>query len=366
MADRILTVDVERRFQRGPTIAGAFELDLGAGDVLALFGPSGSGKTTLLRCLAGLERPDQGSIVAAGDTWFAAATGRSLRPQARSIGYLPQGYALFPHLSVAANIGYGITEGSSRERRMRVDELVTTLNLTGLAGCRPGELSGGQRQRVALARAIARRPLLLLLDEPLSALDAPTREDLRIELRELLERFGTPAVLVTHDRIEALVLADRVGVMIDGQLRQIGSTEEVFARPVDPDVARVVGVDAVAHGEVVVVCDGLATIRVGDRELIAVSAARVGSKVLVSVRPEDVLLVREDHILDGLSARNRLPGRVMNVESLGPVVRVTVDVGFSLRALITRPALEELRVTNGSELVAVVKAPSIHLIEVTR
>ncbi len=366
MADGVLTVEVERRYAGGPTLAAAFELDLGRGEVLALVGPSGSGKTTLLRCVAGLERPDRGTIAADGTTWSDAAAGRFLRPQARAIGYLPQGYALFPHLSVSANIAYGIRDGSAGERRQRVADLVAALELSGLEGRRPDEISGGQRQRVALARALARRPLLLLLDEPLSALDPPSREDMRLELRTMLERFGTPAILVTHDRTEAIVMADRVGVMVEGRLRQLGSTDDVFARPADPTVARVVGVDVVAHGEVVENVDGLAIVRVDGRKLFAMSPIGVGSRVVVSVRPEDVVLVRADHPVDGLSARNRLQGRVTAVEPLGPLVRVALDVGFTIRALVTRPALEELGVEDGGELVAVVKAPSIHLIEVTR
>ncbi len=366
MADGVLTVDVERRYLGGPTIAAALELDLGRGEVLALLGPSGSGKTTLLRCVAGLERPDRGTVHLGSATWSDAAAGRYLAPQRRSVGYLPQGYALFPHLSVAANIAYGIRDAASRERDRQVADLVAAMGLDGLERRRPGELSGGQRQRVALARAIARRPVLLLLDEPLSALDPPTREEMRLDLKTMLDRSGTAAILVTHDRTESIVLADRVGVMIDGRLRQLGPTDDVFARPADAAVARVVGADIVAHGDVIESNEGLATVRIDECRLIAASTVGVGSRVVVSVRPEDVVLVRADHAVEGMSARNRLPGHVVAMEPLGSLVRVVLDVGFMLRALVTRPATQDLGLTEGAEVVAMVKAPSIHLIEVSR
>jgi len=364
VARRVLSVDLERRFPRGPTIAARFELDLGAGEVLALFGPSGAGKTTILRCLAGLERPDRGTIVAAGRRWADVARGTFEPPQARQVGYLPQGSALFPHLSVADNVAFGVKGRATPERDDQVRTLLALLGLQGLEGRRPAELSGGQARRVALARALARRPLLLLLDEPLSALDAPTREEMRLELRGHLERFGTPTVLVTHDRTEALVLADRVAVIVEGAVRQVGATADVFARPADPAVARIVGVDTLAPGTVRSARDGLATVEVGGRELVAVSELAPGSPVLVSLRPEDVLLVPAGHQLDGLSARNRLPGRVVTVEPLGALVRVGLDVGFPLRALVTRQAFEELGAGPGQELVALVKAPAVHLIAV--
>ncbi|MFZ5852945.1 MAG: ABC transporter ATP-binding protein [Chloroflexota bacterium] len=364
MARRILSVDLERRFARGPTIAARFELDLDAGEVLALFGPSGAGKTTILRCLAGLDRPDRGTIVAAGQRWVDVAGGVFAPPQARRIGYLPQGSALFPHLSVAANVAFGVPGHAAPEHDDQIRTLLALLGLRGLERRRPAELSGGQARRVALARALARRPLLLLLDEPLSALDLPTREELRRELRAQLERFGTPTVLVTHDRTEALVLADRVAVILEGAVRQVGPTADVFARPADPAVARIVGVDTLVPGTVRAARDGLATVEVGGRELVAVSDLAPGSAVLVSLRPEDVLLVPAGHQLDGLSARNRLEGRVVAVEPLGALVRVGLDVGFPLRALVTRQAFDELGAGPGRALVALVKAPAVHLIAV--
>ncbi len=361
-----MAVDLERRFSRGPTIRCAFDLDLGGAETLVLFGPSGSGKTTILRCLAGLDRPDRGRIAVGAEAWFDAEARVDVPPQRRRIGYLPQGFALFPHLDVRSNVAFGIgreVAGAARERR--VAELIALLRLEGLERRRPGELSGGQQQRVALARALAREPRLLLLDGPLSALDAPTREALRGELRALLRAGGVPSIVVTHDRAEALVLADRVGVMVAGVLRQVGPTLEVFDRPVDEEVARVVGIETVVAASVVGAADGLLRLRAGSAELTAVGPRPARADVLVSIRAEDVVLeevAAGAAAQPGLSARNRLAGPVARIDPVGPLVRVTVDVGFPLVAAITRPAVEELGLRTGVPVLAIVKAPAIHVI----
>ena len=236
-----LTFEIVRRFRRGPTIAlrGAWPLDGDA--VTVLFGPSGAGKTTLLRALAGLDRPEAGYITYREHVWFDAARRVHVPPQARGVGMLFQEYALFPHLTVAGNIGFGLAGRPPEEPRARVEVLAASFGIADLLRARPGELSGGQRQRVALARALAPRPRLLLLDEPLSALDGPTRDALRAELRQLLDRTGVPAVVVTHSRTEARVLGHRLAVVVDGALRQVGPVEEVLDAPTDAVVARALG-----------------------------------------------------------------------------------------------------------------------------
>jgi len=375
MADARLQVAIERRFRGGPTIRAAFELDTASAETLVLFGPSGVGKTTVLRCLAGLERPDAGRIVLGDEVWFDAAAGVDRPPQRRRIGYLPQGHALFPHLDVAANIAFGIDDVRGAARTARVAELVARFGLSGLERRKPAELSGGQRQRVALARALARRPQLLLLDEPLSALDAPTRERLRLELRELLAAGGVSAIVVTHDRTEALVLGDRVAVMVDGVVRQSGRTLEVFDRPADEAVARVTGVETVLAGRVVTVEDGLAAVAVDGLRLTAIGDAGPGDRVLLFIRAEDVLLsaVRGAAASEGTagfgeggrgsSARNRLVGRVVGLEPHGPVVRVGIDVGgVRLVAAVTRPAVVELGLAPARLVEAEVKATAIGLV----
>jgi molybdate transport system ATP-binding protein len=363
VAGPTLSVELERTYPRGPSIGAAFELDLGTAQTLILFGPSGAGKTTILRCLAGLDQPDHGRIMLGPETWFDAQRRVRLAPQRRRIGYLPQGLALFPHLDVRANISFGAADVPAGQRATRVAELVALLGLAGLERRRPGQLSAGQQQRVALARALCRRPRLLLLDEPLSALDVPTRETLRSELHDLLRASGVPAIVVTHDRSEALVLGDRVGVMVQGSLRQIGSTLEVFDRPADEAVARIVGVETVMPATVIEATAGLLRLRVGRAELAAVGERPIGASVLVSIRAEDVVLlgVSGDKPV-AVSARNRLPGRVISIEPAGPLVRVRLDCGFPLVAAVTRPALDELDLEPGTEVAIVVKAPAVHVI----
>ncbi|MEI8197543.1 MAG: ABC transporter ATP-binding protein, partial [Phycisphaerae bacterium] len=219
--------------------------------ITVLFGPSGCGKTTILRCLAGLERPDMGFIRYGSEYWFDAPRGLHLPPQRRGIGFLFQDYALFPHLNVAGNISYAIARIARiprPQRRERLAEMLDLLDLGGLEQRYPDQLSGGQQQRVALARALITRPKLLLLDEPLSALDGPTRETLRRHLRKLLTALHIPAIIVTHDPTEAMALADHVAVLHRGQVLQAGPVEEVFSRPTDLTVAQIVGIETVLAG----------------------------------------------------------------------------------------------------------------------
>ena len=207
-----LVARFEKRFGPGISIDVDYTQSASGLHVTALFGPSGCGKTTLLRCLAGLTNPDRGIIEFQGKTWFSSERQIQLSPQRRDIGFLFQDYALFPHLSVADNIGFGLQNKSQFQRSKRVTEMIELFDLQGLEKRFPHQISGGQQQRVALARALARRPKLLLLDEPLSALDTGLREQLRGELRRVLVQLETPVIIVTHDRVEAIVLADQVAV----------------------------------------------------------------------------------------------------------------------------------------------------------
>jgi molybdate transport system ATP-binding protein len=358
-----LFFDVVRRFPRGPVIAARAAWPLEGTPVTVLFGPSGSGKTTVLRALAGLDRPDAGSIVFGEEIWFDGARGISIPPQARGIGLLFQEYALFPHLSVAANVGYGLHRLPRAARAGRVAELADRFGIADLLDRSPAQLSGGQRQRVALARALAPRPRLLLLDEPLSALDAPTREALRGELRHLLEQAGVPAIVVTHDRVEALSLGDRMAVLVDGTIRQVGPVHEVFSAPVDVDVARVVGTENVLPARLVRREDGLVVLRTAGSngaEFVAVDPGGVEEEAYACVRAEEVILEPvEDH---ASSARNRLTGVVAARRDEGPLVRITVDCGVRLVALVTRSSAERLGLVTGVRVNAVIKAPSVRVV----
>jgi molybdate transport system ATP-binding protein len=356
-----LIADFEKRYRSGATVRAAFSQPAEGFFSTVLFGPSGSGKTTILRCLAGLERPERGTICNGPHTWFDAERRIHLRPQARGVGFLFQDYALFPHLTVERNIAYGLTRASRRERRARVGSLMDLLGLSGLGARHPHELSAGQQQRVALARAVAPRPKLLLLDEPLSALDAPTRQTLRSELRRALAALATPAILVTHDPLEAVALADRAVVLSEGAIRQSGAIHEVFSRPADPTVARIVGVETIAPATLLETRDGLAFVRAGSAELLALDPGGLApGPVYVCIRGEEVTLERSQPAQT--SARNRLPARVIAIHPEGATVRVILDCGFALTAQITRPAAEQLALAEGQPVVAQLKAPAIHLV----
>jgi molybdate transport system ATP-binding protein len=346
----------------GPGVAVGLDLVRPADrfSVTVLFGPSGCGKTTALRCLAGLERPDEGQIEFGGEVWFDAGWRVCLPPQLRDVGFLFQEYALFPHLSVTGNVAYGLRDLPRAERRRLVGEVLDRFGLSGLGDRYPGQLSGGQQQRVALARVLVRRPRLLLLDEPLSALDEPTREEVRHELRRLLVGSGVPVVLVTHDRREAAALGDHLVVIDGGTVRQQGPTADVFGRPTDLGVARIVGVETILPGHVRRFDEGVATVAVGAGELLAFGHVAEGDEVYVCVRAEDVVLSWGE--VKTASARNRLAGVVRSLSPDGPLVRVELDCGFPLTAVVTRPAAEELSLREGARVFALLKATAVYLL----
>jgi molybdate transport system ATP-binding protein len=355
-----LTVNCRKAFPSRFAVAAQLTLPLDPPRVMILFGPSGSGKTTLMRCLAGLEWPEEGRIQFGSTIWVDAASNIRLSPQARRIGYMPQDYALFPTHTVTGNIEYGLSDLQAEARRERVRELIDLLQLQGLEQAKPAQLSGGQQQRVALARAIARRPQLLLLDEPLSALDAPTRAKLCGELRLLLKQLAIPAVVVTHDWAEALTLGDIIAVMSAGQVLQVGPPQEVFSRPANAEVAQIVGIETVVQGQVVANDNGLATVSVNGVTLKGLGADVSGSAVYVCIRAEDILL---EQVGSGVtSARNHLSGVVTEMLPRGLLVTVTVDCGFPLRVVITKGAREELGLETGSVVVAAIKAGAVHLV----
>jgi molybdate transport system ATP-binding protein len=364
MTDAILTANFRKQFPGGPEIV-AEDLRIGGG-ITVLFGASGSGKTTVLRCLAGLEIPNAGEIKFGNEVWFQKIENILLPPQQRNIGFVPQDYALFPHLTVAGNVGYGLNELPAAERVARVAESLRWLGLDGLEHRLPRELSGGQQQRVALARVVVRRPKLLLLDEPLAAPDTPTRLRLRGELRQLLRQLGIPTILVTHDRFEALALGDDVVVLHDGHNVQQGAVPEVFSRPVNLAVAEITAVETILSGHILETRDGLVTVAVGDARLTALAAdLPAGAReVCVCIRAEDVILMRADTVQS--SPRNRLAATVRSLAREGPLVRVSLDCGFPLTALLTQSACEELRLHEGASMVALVKAPQVHLIPFAR
>ncbi len=288
-------------------------LDVPRGSLVALLGPSGCGKTTTLRMVAGLEPPESGRVLVDGRD----VTG--LPPYARRMGVVFQSYALFPHMSVLGNIGFGLRMHGARgaERRRRAEAALELVGLAAHGGKRPRQLSGGQQQRVAVARALAIEPDVLLLDEPLSALDAKLRDELRVELRALQRRVGATAVFVTHDQSEALAMADLVAVMQDGAIAQLGTPEEVFERPATPFVAEFVGRSARLSG--VAEAGG---VRAGPA-LLRAQAAPASGPVQAFIRPHRIRLL--DDRADG--ADNVLDGTVAALDYTGDVVHVVVDTG---------------------------------------
>lgn len=348
-------IDVTRSFAGGPTFQ--LTMDLPTAGTTVLFGPSGSGKTTLLRLVAGLDEPDRGRIEFDGTTWFDRAKGIRCTTQQRRIGYVTQDAALFPHLSVSRNVGFGV---SPAERSARVQEMLRLTGLAELAERFPHELSGGQKQRVALARAVAPKPRLLLLDEPLSALDASARDTLRRDLGRFLQAVALPSLLVTHDRDEALALGSYGALIAAGRVLQHGPITDVFSRPASIEAARVVGVETVIPARVISRNnDGLATLDTGGVTLTALDPGPGIDHVYACVRASEVII--EPGVAPS-SARNRLPATVRAIHLESALVRIELDCGFPLTAFITRAALRELDLREGSPVSAVIKAPALHLV----
>jgi molybdate transport system ATP-binding protein len=302
--------------------------------VVGLFGPSGAGKTLTLQCLAGLIRPDAGRIVVDDRVFFDAAAAVDLPPQARRIGYVFQGYALFPHLTVEENVGFGLRARPRAARLRRSAEVIARLGLGGLERRYPRELSGGQRQRVALGRALAIDPALLLLDEPLSALDAPLRRTLRDELRETLTVWGTPAVVVTHDFTEAYRLADRIVVYEAGRVIQSAPRAELLWQPASEAVARIMGLANVLRGTVVKATPERIQIAWRGQTLEAVNSPTRSylppptSPIAFFIRPEYVRLIRKDRgAPDPQHHMNLMSGRLVGEADFGTVwtLRLRLD-----------------------------------------
>ena len=357
-----LNCDFTRIYPGGLRVEGTFDVDLDRFGVTVLFGTSGCGKTTILRCLAGLDRPDAGLILADGAPWFDAQSRRCVPPQHRRVGYVFQESALFPHLDVRGNIAFGIRSWPARERQERLREMIHLMGLEGLERRRPLGLSGGEKQRVALARALAPRPRMLLLDEPFASLDRPAAEHLRRELRHVLQALATPAMLVTHNRDEALSLGDRLLLMREGSIRQSGSPAEVFARPDSREAAELMGFSTVLRTRVQGRKEGLLRLQAGDAELLASDPGGEFREAYACIRGEGVSLERHGSAV--VTQRNHLAGRVAAIQPLGPLVRVRVDCGFPLEALITTWACEDLALAVGDPIHALIKATAVVIIPI--
>jgi molybdate transport system ATP-binding protein len=341
-----------------------FTLELEAqldGRVTAIFGPSGAGKTTLLDIVAGLRRPLQGSIQL--DDRVLDDTARNVRvpPQHRNLGYVPQDLALFPHLSVRQNLLYGRRGPKETDAAFRFDHVVEVLEIQPLAERGVEDLSGGEKQRVALARALLTAPQLLLLDEPLASLDLKLKMRIIPFFRRIRDEFRVPMLYVTHDRLETVSLADDMLVLVEGKVAQHGPVPQVLSRPANLDVAGLLSVETILPGRVVDSAEGLTRVIAGATPLTAATELpfQSGAEVHVCIRAEDVILSQGK---GPSSARNHLPGMVRSITLEGPVARVELDCGFTLSALLTKQACDELKLKAGDPVAALIKAPHIHLI----
>jgi putrescine transport system ATP-binding protein len=350
----LLRIDgVVKRFG-GFTAVDKLSLDIRAGEFFALLGPSGCGKTTLLRMLAGFETPDAGKIL---------LNGRDIArvlPHQRPVNMMFQNYALFPHLAVRDNIAFGLKRlGMPRPQiDARVAEMVALVKLEGLEKRKPDQLSGGQKQRVALARSLARRPQVLLLDEPLAALDKKLRESTQGELMEVQRRLGMTFVIVTHDQEEAMTVADRIGVMDCGRLEQVATPRQLYEAPASRWIAEFVGDINIIEGHIERAEEHRLTIATRDAGAIVAAEPRQPvskTTICVAIRPEKVKLSRRGPVSDapGAIPMNRLEGVVIEVNYLGGVTtyKVKLDTGAVLRASMANTARLDMNAYSASQRV---------------
>ncbi len=337
-------------------------------EILVLFGPSGSGKTMTLNCLAGLVVPERGRIRLGERVLLNRDDGIVVPTRARGIGYVFQNYALFPHLTVRDNITFGVR---SPDARARVDTMLALTHLEEYATRLPTELSGGQQQRVALARALAPRPDLLLLDEPFSALDAPTRMQLRRELCDLQREFGIPMVFVTHDLGEAYFLADKLAVMSAGKILQTGTPGEILRRPQDLRVARAVGVKNILEGVVVERGENTTRVRLGETVLDTPwFPFDVGTRVHVLLRPERIMLLRperagrssDENALHGLVVRESSDGTNVTLYFRAEDVRLAPELDYDLQIELPVYIYERLDLAHQRGWTVSLRKNAIHII----
>jgi len=343
-----------------------------------LFGPSGSGKTTLLDCVAGLAAPDAGRIVVGERVWFDAGSRINVPVAKRGVAYVLQDLALFPHLTVEQNTEYGLAHLPRPESQQRAAAMLREFRIDHVRHQRPGEISGGERQRVALARALVTDPCVLLLDEPLAALDAPAKSKILNDLRRWNQTHGIPILYVTHTREEVIALGERVLVMEEGRIIAQGTPHEVLSAPLQETVAQLAGFENIfdatvesVHGDRGTMTCRIMTCRITSGHLpgsdggtfvlleTPLIRAEVGSHMRVGIRAGDILLAIAKPV--GLSARNVLAGRLLSLERRDMIVSAQVDCGVEMNVHLTLAARDALELTEGREVWLVVKTHSCHL-----
>jgi molybdopterin-binding protein len=338
----------------GEFVLQDISLGIEEGEYFIVLGPTGAGKTVLLESIAGLYP------IKSGEIWLRGNDVTGLEPEKRRISIVYQDHVLFPHLSVRDNIVFGLKMNKTRADEMtdRLNWIAELLGISHLLHRKPDTLSGGEKQKVALGRAIITRPELLLVDEPLSALDPETRENVQHELRRLHKALGITILHVTHDFEEAIALGNRIAVIGEGQLKQVGTPEEIFRHPNSEFVARFAMTRNIFAGRAGKKANGDTIFKVGDTEFI--TAADVGDAQHASIRPEDILISAEPI---RSSARNCFPGTITRVVDKGSTLYVTVDVPPELSCLVTRRSFTEMELGEGREVYITFKASSIHLFD---
>lgn len=320
-------------------------------EYFVLLGPTGAGKTLILELIAGFHIPRKGRIL------LNNSDVTHLPPEKRNIGFVYQDYSLFPHMTVKDNISFGLEmhKAPQMEIERKVEDTMNLIGISHLKERHPSTLSGGEQQRVSLARALATNPKILLLDEPLGALDPRTQRFLREELKRIHKTQNVTTIHVTHDQTEALILADRIGVIMNGEIVQVGSPHELFNRPINERIAEFVGVENVLKGTIKSNKDGLALIDVDNHEVCALTGIKDG-KVDVFIRPENIVLSKNPL---RSSARNVFKNRITKITNLGPILNVELDNGLEI--FITKQSAEEMSLKQGVQVYASFKATATHV-----
>lgn len=349
----------------------AFQVDVGfalPAGITILFGPSGAGKTTLLDCICGLSTPDSGRISLGGTILFDSDKQIDVPVRSRQVGYVFQDLALFPHLNVEANVAYGLTGVNAEDRKRRMDKTLDSLGIASLRNRRPAQLSGGERQRAALARALVTEPSVLLLDEPLAALDLPVRMKIADDLRRSIQNLPIPVLYVTHNRDEVFMLGERLLVLENGRLMAQGTPHEVLSAPRGETVAQLAGFENIFDAQVTSVHEerGTMTCRIFSPPATGVELetplvrAEIGTTLRVGISAGDILLATSAPA--GLSARNVLPGRLLSLAQRDAIVTARVDCGVELAIHLTLGARDSLGLSSGRQVWVIVKTHSCHLL----
>ena len=366
---RDLSVHVKKQVSSPGKGENSFQLDVrftASAGFTILFGASGAGKTTVLDCIAGLQKPNTGRIAVGDAVLFDSEKGIDLPAHRRRVGYLFQTLALFPHMSVRQNIEYGLSSLEQRERDSRSGEIAESFGISGLFDRRPSDISGGERQRVALARALVTRPSALLLDEPLTALDAVTKTRILDDLRQWNDRHAVPILYVTHQREEVYALGDRVLVMEAGKMIADGTPHEVLSRPLFESVAQLAGFENIVECSVVAKHEeqGTMTCRIAGTDVcleVPLSRVDTARPIRVGIRAGDILVATS--LPQGLSARNVIPGSIVSLSQQDVTVIAEVDCGTKLTVRLTPGAQKSLNLEVQKPVWLVIKTYSCHVLQ---